>query len=450
VSIATQEPVRRARSRLDAPPRDASTLDASTLDAPTLEAHGDPAALMDACDPLARYRDQFVIADPDVIYLDGNSLGRLPLSTRQRLHEVVEEWGQRLILGWDAWIELGQQTGDVLASVVGASPGEVVLSDSTSVNLYKLGAAALRARPGRRVIVTDDENFPSDLYVLAELAAAHGGSVRTIHADPSTGVHVDDVRRALSSDVALVSLSHVAYRSGALADLPAITSAAHEVGALVLWDLCHSAGAVPIRLGWAGVDLAVGCTYKYLNAGPGGPAFLYVRRDLHTQLRQPICGWFGQADQFAMGADYQPVPDIRRFLVGTPPVLGSVAALEGAKLTAAAGVDAIAAKGRALGTYAIGLADRWLAPLGFTVASPRRETRRGCHVTLRHPLAWQISQAARAAGVIPDFRAPDRLRLGLAALYTRFTDVYEAMQRLRDIVASERHLSFPAARHGIT
>jgi len=258
------------------------------------------------------------------------------------------------------------------------------------------------------------------------------------------------VAAALDGDVALVCLSHVAYRSGALADLPAITAAAHGTGALVVWDLCHSAGAVPVGLRAADVDLAVGCTYKYLNGGPGAPAFLYVRQELQTRLRQPIWGWFGQADQFAMGPSYAPLPDIRRFLVGTPPVLSAYAALEGAALTAEAGIEAIAAKGRALGDYVIELADEWLTPLGFTVASPRAAQQRGAHVTLHHPQGWQVCQALKAARVIPDYRAPNRLRLGLAPLYTRFVDVHSGLSRLRDVVRTGEHHAYPSEPSGIT
>ena len=401
---------------------------------------------LDAADPLAGYRERFVITDPDTVYLDGNSLGRLPVATRERLKLAIEvEWGEDLIRGWERWIELGRQAGDVLAELVGARPGEVVLSDSTSVNLYKLGYAALAARPGRRVIVTDDDNFPTDRYVLAGL-----GEIRLVPADIDEGVRLDAVEAALDDDVALVSLSHVAYRSGAVADVAGITTAAHQAGALTLWDLCHSAGAIPVGLTAAGVDLAVGCTYKHLNAGPGAPAFLYVRQDLQPVLHQPIQGWFGQSDQFGMGADYTPVDTVERFLVGTPPVLGGYAALEGARLSAEAGIEAIARKGRALGAYLIGLIDEWLVPLGFRLASPRDDARRGAHVTLYHPDAWRICQALRAERVIPDFRVPDRLRLGLAPLYTRFVDVYIAMSRLRDLVTTGQHLAFPTEHSRVT
>jgi kynureninase len=406
---------------------------------------------LDAADPLAGYRDRFVVTDPDTIYLDGNSLGRLPKATRERLRHLVDvEWAADLIRGWDRWIELGREAGDVLAGLVGARPGEVVLSDSTTVNLYKLAAAALSARPGRRTVITDDDNFPTDRYVLQGLAEAGGLNLVVLESDVDRGVDADALRAALDADTALVCLSHVAYRSGAIADLPGITAAAHEAGALVLWDLCHSAGAVPVGLADAGVDLAVGCTYKHLNGGPGAPAFLYVRRDLQASLRQPIWGWFGQADQFAMGAEYRPVDGIERFLVGTPPVLGGYAALEGARITAEAGIEAVAAKGRALTGYLVELFDAWLAPLGFALASPRDADRRGAHVTLHHPQAWQVCQALKAERVIPDFRTPDRLRLGVAPLYTTFTDLYTSMARLRELVSSGRHNNYPAEPSRVT
>ncbi len=392
---------------------------------------------LDAADPLAGFRVRFAEPDPGLIYLDGNSLGRLPLATAARLREVVDdEWGGGLIRSWDHWVDLPVRVGDALAEhLLGARPGEVAVSDSTTVNLYKLAAAALDARPGRRVIVTDDDNFPTDRYVLAGLAAARGLEVRLIAADPVEGPSTEDVAAALDGDVALLCLSHVAYRSGALADLPALTAAAHDAGALVLWDLCHSVGSVPVDLAAAGADLAVGCTYKYLNAGPGAPAFLYVRRDLQAALQQPIWGWFGQRDQFAMAPGYDPQLDVRRFLTGTPSILGTVAVAEGVALLAEAGLDRLRAKGVALTSYAVDLADAWLAPLGFTLASPRDAARRGSHVTLRHPDAAAICRALISdALVIPDFRAPDRLRCGAAPISTRFTEVWDAFDRLRRLL----------------
>jgi kynureninase len=316
------------------------------------------------------------------------------------------------------------------------------------VNLYKLAVAACDARPGRSVIVTDDDNFPTDRYVLDGVARARGMRLRVVPADMDAGVRADDVAAALDGDVALVSLSHVAYRSGAVADLPAITTAAHAAGALTLWDLSHSAGSVRTGLDEAGADLAVGCTYKHLNGGPGAPAFLYVRRDLQPALRQPVWGWFGQRAQFDMGAEYDPVETVDRFLVGTPPVLGGYAALCGIQLSAAAGIDRIFAKGTALGEFAIALHDEWLAPHGFALASPR--SGRGAHVTLHHHSAWQISQALRDASVIPDYRSPDRLRLGFAPLYTRFVDVHTGLARLREVVRTGAFESFPAERARVT
>jgi kynureninase len=407
---------------------------------------------LDAADPLAPFRDRFLIADPQLVYLDGNSLGRLPEATRERLRAAVdEEWGRDLIRGWDRWIGLAAEVGDALAAaVLDAAPGEVVLSDSTSVNLYKLAAAACAARPGRDVIVTDDDNFPTDRYVLEGVAAERGMRLRTVRTDIDAGVSTEAVRAALGDDVALVSLSHVAYRSGAIADLPTVTAAAHDAGALVLWDLSHSAGSVRVPLGSAGVDLAVGCTYKHLNGGPGAPAFLYVRRELQPVLRQPIWGWFGQRGQFEMGEGYDPVETVERFLVGTPPVLGGYAVQEGVRLVAEAGIDRIEAKSRALGAYAIALHDAWLAPHGFALASPREDARRGAHVTLHHPAAWQISQALRETKVIPDFRTPDRLRIGLAPLYTRFLDVFTGFDRLRMVMDSGSWRAQPADRARVT
>jgi kynureninase len=403
------------------------------------------AETLDAADPLAAFRDRFVL-DPTVTYLDGNSLGRLPASTAERLRRAVEEeWGAGLIRSWADWMSLSAEVGDLIGTgILGARPGEVIVSDSTTVNLYKLAAAALDARPGRRVVVIDDDNFPTDLYVFQGLAAQRGLELRIVHTDLDAGLDPGALRAAVDTDVALVSLSHVAYRSGALVDMAAITRIAHDAGALTLWDLSHAAGSVPVPLSAAGADLAVGCTYKYLNGGPGAPAFLYVRSELQAALRQPIWGWFGQADQFTMGARYDPVPGIERFTVGTPSVLATYAVAEGARIVAEAGIGRLRAKGMALTSYLIELADAVLAPLGFSVASPRDAERRGAHVSLHHPAAWQICQALLHRNVVPDFRTPDRLRLGPAPLYTRFTEVWEGVDRMRAIVAAGEHERYPA------
>jgi kynureninase len=411
------------------------------------------AAELDAQDALAPLRDRFVNDDPGLIYLDGNSLGRLPHAAADRIAAVVrEEWGRDLIRSWSHWIDYGQRLGDAIGRhLVGAAPGQVAISDSTTVNLYKLAAAAIGARPGRDVIVTDDDNFPTDRYVLEGLAERHGMRLRMLHADLDDGLDAETLRAAVGPDTALVSLSHVAYRSGRLYDMAAINRIVHDSGALVLWDLCHSVGAVPVELDSSATDLAVGCTYKYVNGGPGAPALLYVRRDLQESLRQPIQGWFSQTDQFAMGPDYAPAPGIARFLTGTPPIVSMVAIEEGVKLLAEAGIDALRAKGALLTAYLIELADERLAPLGFTVATPRDPAVRGSHVSLRHPDAWRISQALiEHAKVIPDYRTPDRLRLGPAPITTAFTDVWDAVDRLCDVVASGAYEAFSAEPARVT
>jgi kynureninase len=402
---------------------------------------------LDRVDPLRSYRGRFVGADDDLIYLDGNSLGRLPVASADRLFEVVHsQWAHGLVRSWESWIAWPRSVGDLLgATLLGAAAGQVVVSDSTSVNLYKLAAAALELSPSRTTIVTDSGNFPTDRYILAGLASARG--LRVIDVDGSS---LADVAAVLSDDVALVSLSHVDYRSGALLPMAEITAAAHSAGALVLWDLCHSVGAVPISLDACQVDLAVGCTYKYVNAGPGAPAFLYVRNDLQSVARQPIWGWFGQQAQFEMGADYAPVESIERFLVGSPPILGIALVESGVRLLAEAGVDRLRAKGSALTSLLISLADSWLAPLGFSVASPRDDSKRGAHVSLRHDDAYRISQALIAHQVVPDFRRPDLVRLGCSPLTTSFGDIYEAMRRLRDIVSSGRHLEIEVPTRRVT
>ena len=395
------------------------------------------AEALDARDPLASFRDRFVVDDASVIYMDGNSLGRLPRSTEARLHEVIRgEWGGELIRGWDHWLSLPTEVGDRLgAALLGAAAGQVVVSDSTTVNLYKCAIAALDARPDRRVILTDSENFPTDRYVFEGLARQRGLELRMVKSDPDDGLTVEVVAEALDDDVALVSFSHVAYASGAIADMAAITELAHRAEALVLWDLSHTVGSYPVELDASDADLAVGCTYKYVNGGPGAPAFLYVRDRLQGELRQPIWGWFGQRDQFEMGPAYDPEPGIAQFLVGTPPVLGLAAVDAGVALLAEAGIDRLRAKGIALTTYLVDLHDAVLAPLGCSIGSPRDASVRGSHVSVRHPDARALCAAMIERGVIPDFRTPDRIRFGPAPITTRFVDVWDALDCLRDLLA---------------
>jgi kynureninase len=415
---------------------------------PTDPTDRDRARALDAADPLAPFVAESIVTEPDLLYLDGNSLGRLTHRARRRLLQVIDDdWSGGLVRSWEAWIDLPVQVGDALARhLLGAEPGEVVVGDATTVNLYKAASAAIAARPGARAVVTDDDNFPTDRYVLEGLAARHGLEYREVRSDPVDGPDADTIAAALDG-AALLCLSHVAYGSGALADMAGLTALAHEHGALVVWDLSHSVGSVPVQLAATGVDLAVGCTYKYVSGGPGAPAFTYVRRDLQGELRQPIWGWFGQRDQFAMGTGYQPVDGIGSWLTGSPAVLGLACVDAGVALLADAGIERLRAKGMALTSLIVDLADAWLTPLGFSLASPRAAERRGSHVALAHADGWRISQALiDVARVVPDFRAPDRLRLGPAPIATRFVDVWDALDRLRRLVergAHEGHVPAP-------
>lgn len=393
------------------------------------------AAGLDASDELAPFRDEFELPD-GVVYLDGNSLGPLPVATRERLRRVVEEeWGERLIRGWDeGWLELPVRVGDRLGSLLGAAPGQVVVGDSTSVCFYKLARAAADLRPGRGEIVTDVGNFPTDRYVLEGIARERGLRIQWLPDEPT----VESVRQAVGEQTALVSFSHVAYRSAFLADMGGITAVAHEAGALTLWDLSHAVGSVPVSLDACGADLAVGCTYKYVNGGPGAPAFMYVRRELLPEVGQPIWGWLGRRDPFQMGEGYEAAADIRRLLSGTPSVLGLAAVDEGVKLVARAGIDRIRAKGIALTELAIGLVDERLAEFGVAVASPRDPAARGAHVAISHPDARELCAQLVERGVIVDFRGPDVMRLGLSPLMTRFVDVWDGLEVLRSLLAPAR------------
>jgi len=387
-----------------------------------------PATELDAADPLARFRSRFVAADEPAVaaYLDGNSLGRPLAVTGERLAAFVAgPWGRRLIRSWDeSWMDEPVTVGDRLAQVVlGAAPGQVIVADSTTVLLYKLIRAAVGARPGRDEVIVDRGNFPTDRFVVDGIAAECGLSVRYLSAPPDAGVRPADVAAAVSERTALVVLSHVAYRSGFLADMAAITRAAHGAGALILWDLCHSAGALPVELDACGADLAAGCTYKYLNGGPGSPAFGYVAARLQEELSQPVWGWMGAAEPFAMAADYRPAKGIRKFISGTPPVLAMQPLKDMLELIAEAGLAAVRRKSVALTEHAIALADEQLAPLGAVLASPRDAAERGSHVTVDHPRFAEVTAALWARGVIPDFRPPDGIRIGLSPLSTSFAEL---------------------------
>ncbi len=425
---------------------------------------------LDDEDALAGFRTRFVVDDPDLIYLDGNSLGRLPRDTVARARDLLERgWGQRLIRGWnDGWIDINERVGDKIAQLLGASPGEIAIADSTSTNLYKLALAALRARPGRTKIVTDDLNFPSDVYIFQGLATPFvvGTSVPGFGAEAPTtnplkveivpssdGIHgpVERLLAAIDEDTALVSLSHTVFKSAYTYDMAAITAHTHRMGALTLWDLSHSAGSVVVDLNGANADLAVGCTYKYLNGGPGAPAFLYVRKDLQDELTNPISGWFGQKNAFAFGLDYEPASGIRRFLTGTPSIL-SIAPIEiGVDLLLEAGMDRLRAKSVRQTEYLIELWREWLAPLGFTMNSPADPAWRGSHVSLGHPDAWRIDQALiEEMNVLPDFRKPDNIRLGITPLYTTFAEIHEAVRRMKRVVEEKLYERYEAGVGGVT
>jgi kynureninase len=410
---------------------------------------------LDAEDDLAPFRKAFVFAEPDLIYLDGNSLGRLPRQTVERMQAAVEvEWGRDLIRGWNAsWYQAPARAGEKIARLVGAGPGQVIVSDSTSVNLFKLTMAALTMRPGRDCIVSDVLNFPSDLYVLQGCIRLLGDRHR-LHLIPSVdGITVDQqvLFDAIDERTALVTLSHVTFKSGFLHDAEAITERAHQVGALVLWDLSHSVGAVPVELDRWGVDLAIGCTYKYLNGGPGAPAFLYVRRDLQEETLSPIWGWFGQRSPFAFDLEYEPAEGIARFLVGTPPILSLLAMESALDLLLEAGIERIRRKSVRLTSHLVYLVDTVLSPLGLVLGSPWDPARRGSHVSIRHPEGYRINRALiEEMGVLPDFREPDNIRLGLAPLYTSFAEVWEAVDRIRRVVEEELYLHYPATRLPVT
>jgi kynureninase len=387
---------------------------------------------MDRDDPLASMRDRFAI-DDGVVYLDGNSLGRLPAETPRRVNELVKtEWGEGLIRSWlDAhWMESPQRVGDKIARMLGAEHDEVLVTDTTSVDIFKLVTAVMHSRPQRKMILTETENFPTDLYVSRGVATLldHAREVRTVERSRL----VD----SLDADVALLMLTHIDYRSGDAHDMPALTAAAHDAGALVLWDLSHSAGAVPVRLAASDVDLAVGCGYKYLNGGPGAPAYLFVARRLQNELTNPIQGWLGHDNPFLFESDYRRSPGIRSWLSGSPPVMATAALEVSIDLFLEADMTRVGAKSAALTELFIRLADQRLAGYGFSVATQRDVSRRGAQVSLRHHHGYRVIRALIDRGVIGDFRPPDLCRFGFAPLYTRYVDVWLAVDIMSEVMES--------------
>ena len=403
------------------------------------------AADLDAEDALAPHRDAFVGSESPLIYFDGNSLGRPLRATADRLARfVTDDWGGRLIRGWDEeWMQLPFAIGDrIAAAALGAAASQTVIGDSTTVLLYKLLRAGLDAQlaadPERTEIVVGRDDFPTDRYLVEGIAAERGAHVVWVEVDTGRGVDADLLRAAVGPRTAIVLLSHVSYRSGFLADGPALTGIARDAGALVLWDLCHSAGSVPVELDAWGADLAVGCTYKYLNGGPGSPAFAYVAARHHATLAQPVQGWMGAADVFSMGPEYRPAQGMRRFLSGTPPILGMIAMQDTLDLLETVGIAAVREKSIALTEFALRVSDGILAPLDVRVASPRAAFERGGHVTLSHPAMRAVTARLWAQDVVPDYRDPGGLRIGLSPLSTSFAEVVTGLRTVAEAVRAER------------
>jgi kynureninase len=410
---------------------------------------------LDAQDPLGPFRARFQIDDHDLIYLDGNSLGRLPLATAALSEQLVrEQWGGRLIRGWnEGWFSAPERVGAKIARLIGAQPDEVIVADSTSVNLFKLAVAALRARPGRSQILTDDLNFPSDIYILQGAIDLLDHRHRLAITESADGIFGPSAALAarMGKQTALVTLSHTAFKSGYVYDMAGITAAAHDAGALVLWDLSHSVGSVPVDLNGADADLAIGCCYKYLNGGPGAPAFLYIRRDLQEQLRNPLSGWMGQLNLFQFSLEYQPAPGLRHFLTGTPPVISLALVEPGVDLLLEAGIGALRAKSLKQTEYLIALWEALLKPLGFALNSPRDPAQRGSHIALGHAEGLRIDLALiNDLNVLPDFRAPDNIRLGIAPVYTSYRDIHTAVTRMQRIVAERLYEKYADAAPVVT
>ena len=384
---------------------------------------------LDRADALAGMREEFVVDPAGPIYLDGHSLGRLPKRVRERLHRVIDEdWGRHLVASWDHWVDWPLAVGDRIGSgLLGAAPGQVAVADSTTINLFKVASAVLGRRPGP--LVTDRTNFPTDRYVLEGLAQAAGVEMRLIDVDRDTGPQPELIGRA-AEGASLVCLSLVDFRSGAVAPMREINETCARAGALVCWDVSHAVGALAIELDATGADLAVGCTYKYVNAGPGSPAFAYVRADLQRELRQPIWGWFGQREMFVMGPDYDPVEGIGQFVAGTPSILGLAALDTAVEVLADAGIGQLRQKGMALVGYASDLIEDRLGEFGVVLGGPRQPESRGSHVSMHHPDAYWLGEALANDGVMGDVRPPDLLRFGLAPAYTRFVDVWDAVDKL--------------------
>jgi len=408
---------------------------------------------LDRSDPLGGFRDRFAIDDRELIYLNGNSLGRMPLAAAERLREAAEdEWACGLSRSWSSrWMELPSRIGAKIARLIGAGEDEVLVADATTVNVYKLALAALSHLSDRSEVVADDSNFPSDVHALEACCRQRGCKLLLAPAHEARGAAPEEIERLLGNRTALLSLAHTAFKSGAVHDMPRLTEAAHRVGALAMWDLSHSVGAVPVNLNGCGADLAVGCCYKYLNGGPGAPAFLFVRRDLQGSLENPIWGWLGSLDPFGFGLGFEAAPGIRRFQVGTPPVLSLAAMEPGVDMILDAGMSRIRGKSTLLSELLRRIWERDLRAHGFDWNSPDDLERRGSHVALKHPEAFRICRALiEIQRVVPDFRAPDNIRFGLSPLSTSFVEVFEATVRLKRVVEGRLYEGISEERTAVT
>ena len=401
---------------------------------------------LDRNDPLAHFRSRFVITDPDMCYLDGNSLGRLPHSTVIAVNEyMTQEWGREVVTGWSHWVDEAQPIGDLIGrSALGAGPGQMLACDTTSVNFYQLALAAINARPGRKTIITDAANFPTDRYILEGIAKQLGLNLVIIDNESAGSADCERItpeilEKYLSDDVALVTLEVIQYRSGARNDIKSLTDLTRKYGALLLWDASHAVGAIEMNLDANGADLVVGCTYKYGNSGPGSPAWLYVSKRIQKELQVPIQGWFSQGDQFGMGPVFERAEGIRGYQIASPSLMGLRCVKSAFEIIEEAGIDAIASKA-AIGTQMmIDLYDAWLADLGITLLTSRNAKERGGHITLGHPDAARICIALRQfANVIPDYRTPNSIRLAISPLPTSYVEVWDGFQRIRDLVASRQ------------
>jgi len=401
---------------------------------------------LDKNDPLAHFKSQFVVTDPEMCYLDGNSLGRLPKETISAVNNLMTEWGSEVVTGWGHWVDEAQPTGDLLGqAALGARPGQILVCDTTSVNFYQLCLAAVHARPGRKTIITDAANFPTDRYILDGIAKQFGLKLVLIqNEDPAVATHERITTQVLApylnDDVALVTLQVIQYRSGARTDIKSITDQVRAIGGLVVWDASHAVGAIELNLDANGVDLCVGCTYKYGNSGPGSPAWLYVSKKIQKELQVPIQGWFAQDAQFEMGPVFERAQNIRGFQIASPSLIGIRCVQTAFSMIKEAGIDAIAQKA-AVGTQLmIDLYDAWLAPHGFELNTSRDPKERGGHISLVHPDAAQICVAMREiSNVIPDYRTPNSIRLAISPLPTSFVEVWDGFARTRDLVASGQY-----------